>query len=102
MLSPFAFAVAVAVFLLSLAIGRIVAVSSILSAFAYAAVAIALLGDPWTPEHWPMTVFALLVAALILLRHRSNIRRLLSGNEAKIGERPSNQVAPTLEPHSES
>ncbi|MCJ7544590.1 MAG: glycerol-3-phosphate 1-O-acyltransferase PlsY [Phycisphaerae bacterium] len=34
---------------------------------------------------WPLLIFAGAVAALIVLRHRSNIRRLLEGTENKIG-----------------
>jgi glycerol-3-phosphate acyltransferase PlsY len=34
---------------------------------------------------WPLLAFAASVAALILLRHRGNIRRLLAGTENKIG-----------------
>ena len=36
-------------------------------------------------EVWPMGVFAVLMVALILLRHRQNIRRLLAGTENRIG-----------------
>jgi len=34
---------------------------------------------------WPLLAFGAAVAALILVRHRSNIRRLLTGTENKIG-----------------
>jgi glycerol-3-phosphate acyltransferase PlsY len=35
---------------------------------------------------WPLAVFAAIIAALILVRHASNIRRLLAGTENKIGK----------------
>jgi glycerol-3-phosphate acyltransferase PlsY len=35
----------------------------------------------------PVIVFGILVAALIVIRHRPNIERLLAGKEAKIGQR---------------
>jgi len=35
----------------------------------------------------PVTLFAALVAVLVLIRHRSNISRLLAGTEPKIGEK---------------
>lgn len=34
---------------------------------------------------WPLGLFAAAMAALILVRHRSNIKRLLAGTESKIG-----------------
>jgi glycerol-3-phosphate acyltransferase PlsY len=37
-------------------------------------------------ELWPMGLFAAAIVALILVRHRGNIRRLLNGTENKIGE----------------
>ena len=36
---------------------------------------------------WPLGVFAAAMAALIIIRHRTNIRRLLAGTESKIGRR---------------
>lgn len=36
---------------------------------------------------WPYTLFTLVGAALIIYRHRSNIKRLLTGTEHKLGER---------------
>ncbi len=44
----------------------------------------------WPVLHvWPLGVFAAVMVALILLRHRENIRRLLSGTENRIGSRSS-------------
>ncbi len=36
---------------------------------------------------WPLYVFSVLIAALVVWRHRSNIRRLLNGTEPQIGRR---------------
>ena len=36
---------------------------------------------------WPMGLFAAAIVALIVLRHRGNIRRLLAGTENRIGRR---------------
>ena len=38
-------------------------------------------------EHWPTGALAAVMVALILIRHRSNVRRLLNGTENKIGRR---------------
>jgi glycerol-3-phosphate acyltransferase PlsY len=34
---------------------------------------------------WPMELFAAVMAGLVIVRHRSNIRRLLDGTEGRIG-----------------
>lgn len=47
-----------------------------------------LFGWPWE-RGWPFVLVTLLMAALIILRHRSNVRRLLAGAENKIGDRKS-------------
>ncbi len=42
----------------------------------------------WPPTAlWPMGVFAALMVLLILLRHRANVARLLTGTENKIGRK---------------
>lgn len=42
----------------------------------------------WPPTTvWPMGLFAAAMVALILIRHRGNIRRLLNGTENRIGSR---------------
>ena len=41
---------------------------------------------------WPMLTFAAVMAALIVFLHRANIRRLLAGNENKIGRKKSTSV----------
>ncbi|MCH7703065.1 MAG: glycerol-3-phosphate 1-O-acyltransferase PlsY [Planctomycetes bacterium] len=41
--------------------------------------------DNYLADHWPLGIFALFVSVLIMVRHRSNIRRLLGGTESRIG-----------------
>jgi glycerol-3-phosphate acyltransferase PlsY len=41
---------------------------------------------------WPLLSFAAVVAVLIVVRHRSNIRRLLNGTENKIGRRKTDST----------
>jgi glycerol-3-phosphate acyltransferase PlsY len=36
-------------------------------------------------DHWPFLLFALTTSALLLLRHRENIARILAGTEARVG-----------------
>jgi glycerol-3-phosphate acyltransferase PlsY len=38
-------------------------------------------------DSWPLLVFSLLLGALVLVRHRANLGRLLAGTESKIGRR---------------
>jgi glycerol-3-phosphate acyltransferase PlsY len=37
-------------------------------------------------DRWPLVVFALLLAILIIWRHRENLARLVKGTEAKVGQ----------------
>jgi glycerol-3-phosphate acyltransferase PlsY len=73
---------AAAMFGLSFAIWRIVSLSSILAALTFAACQIARLWPGFfTQEQWSLTLFSLLVPALIIVRHRGNIVRLWRGQE---------------------
>ncbi len=44
----------------------------------------------WGPfgRQWPLTVFALLIAGMIIYRHRGNIARLRAGTEPRLGAHP--------------
>jgi glycerol-3-phosphate acyltransferase PlsY len=73
------------VFLLVLSVSRIVSLSSVV-----AATALPLLMLGWFPSQgfgirWPYLVLALVTTALVLWRHRSNLRRLLAGTEPRLG-----------------
>jgi glycerol-3-phosphate acyltransferase PlsY len=80
--APWAALAAIALFLIVLAISRIVALGSIVAAASFPFFA-------WTlgsGDRSPLCVavqFA--VALLIVLRHRQNIRRMLAGTESRIG-----------------
>ena len=69
------------------AISRYVSLGTILACIAYV---IAYLGwslfyaSPWDREHITMTVFCVLVTSLVVLRHKTNIQRLLAGTENRI------------------
>ncbi|MFP3936975.1 MAG: glycerol-3-phosphate 1-O-acyltransferase PlsY [Phycisphaerae bacterium] len=46
----------------------------------------------WPVAHvWPLVAFAAVMVALIVLRHRDNIRRLIAGTENRIGARHSDE-----------
>ncbi len=77
-LSPAAFAAFMGVFLLCLALTRFVSLGSMLGSLAFAVT----LGFV-APGGWrsPTFGFGVLVAALVIVRHHDNIRRLLKGTE---------------------
>jgi len=71
-------------------ISRYVSLGSIVAALAFVPL---LVGFTWGAyglppgEVWPLIVFSAVMAALIVLRHRANIRRLLDGTENTIDAR---------------
>jgi len=80
-LAPLATLVLIAVFVVVMLISRIVSLSSIAAALA-APISLWLLSYPAT-----YTVLATFLAAMIILRHRGNIQRLLAGTEPRMGLR---------------
>jgi len=83
-LSPPAFTVFVAVFLAAVGLTRYISLGSMLGAIAFAVTLVALRGLAS-----PAALFGTLVAALVILRHRDNIRRLLRGQEHRFSLRPA-------------
>ncbi|MDY6913622.1 MAG: glycerol-3-phosphate 1-O-acyltransferase PlsY [Planctomycetota bacterium] len=66
-------------------ISRYVSLASVVAAVAFVPLFVAF---NWPVGRlWPMGLFVAAMALLILLRHRSNIRRLIAGTENKIGRK---------------
>ena len=83
-------AIAIAAFLLVFKATRYVSASSIVGAvtFALAYVVVGLgLGWPILGTQWPLLLFAVLIALMIVFKHRGNITRLRAGTEHRIGAR---------------
>jgi len=80
-LAPIATVVALVVFALTLALTRYVSLGSMLGSVALA-VSAAVMG-----ASRPVVIAAALMAALIVWKHRANIRRLADGTESRIGRR---------------
>ncbi|MCD4825958.1 MAG: glycerol-3-phosphate 1-O-acyltransferase PlsY [Phycisphaerae bacterium] len=83
-------------------ISRYVSLASIVAAAAFLPLFVVwnglLLGWGQVPGLWPMGTFAAVMAGLIIFLHRGNIRRLLAGEENKIGGDKTKPQNPTPKP----
>ncbi len=79
-LMPLAAALLMPFFVLVVAITRIVSLASVLSALVFPVITFVLY-----PGRTPLLVMSLVASVLVLWRHRSNIGRLLRGEEPRIG-----------------
>ena len=87
-LVPVGSAIAAGVFALSMAIWRTVSLSSILAAVSFAASGMwKMWPTPFSSETWSLATFSLAIPLLIIMRHRSNIGRLLRGEEQRFGKK---------------
>ncbi|MDY7010760.1 MAG: glycerol-3-phosphate 1-O-acyltransferase PlsY [Planctomycetota bacterium] len=70
-------------------LGRYVSLASIIAAGAFPLLFVGdcLLFDRSVGQLWPLLAFAAAMAGLVIIRHRSNIARLLNGTENKIKKR---------------
>lgn len=84
-LAPAAAAIAFGVWLVFLLALRYMSVASMLGAIAapaaYAGLHWGRLGET---EHWSVLAFTAVVAALVVVRHRANIKRLIAGTESRV------------------
>ncbi len=83
-LDPLSAAIALGVFIIVVLITRIVSVSSMSAAVAFPIVVYVLGIFRETGHSITMTVFSILVAILLIVTHRKNIKRLLNHEEPKI------------------
>jgi len=84
---PWATLVAVGVYVLTLATSRLGSLSSLLASLAFAIVQTVLMvmEKHWV-ERWSLSAFTLAVPFLIIYRHRSNIARIIRGEESGLGQ----------------
>lgn len=79
--------VVVVVFIVCVLATRIVSLASMVGSgvFPLVYVGVALLrGKPVLGERWPLLAFAVLVAVMVIWKHRTNIKRLRAGTESRI------------------
>jgi glycerol-3-phosphate acyltransferase PlsY len=81
MLNPWVALGTLATFLLSLALSRIVSLSSILAAIAVNGFVLAL------HQPLPYLMFTILAGVYVIVRHQGNIQRLWAGTEPRLGEK---------------
>jgi len=93
-LAPLPAAVALGVFVGMVAAWRYISLGSMTAALVFL-IALVLVEDEPLGADLALTVFAAAMAALVILRHRSNISRLLAGTEHKFGQ---DRAAPTQTP----
>lgn len=80
-----------------LCLSRYVSLASLAAAGFLGLARLALTPDPFAPANALLTGFCLLTSALVLLRHRSNVSRLLHGTENRLPESPAMlQLSKTL------
>lgn len=75
---------------------RIISLSSMLGAvafpFVYAAASL-IRGQPILGDRWPLLAFAVLVAVMVVVKHRGNIARLRAGTEPRMVRREKAKAA---------
>jgi acyl phosphate:glycerol-3-phosphate acyltransferase len=82
-MSPLAFLVALVALIIPILITRYVSLGSIIGAFccALSMIILTVTGH----AYWPYSLFAVAAAAFIILSHRDNIQRILTGTERQLG-----------------
>ncbi len=86
-LAPFAFLIALAVFIVVAVISKYVSLGSIICAIAFAVANYFILYFTNSPNLLVETIFSALIAVSIIFMHRSNIVRLIKGEENKVGQK---------------
>ena len=76
---------ALGVWAVVLLLSRLMSLASLTAVVVLSALRLALTTDPWGRDELALTLFALAGSALVVVRHRSNIRRLLAGTEHRLG-----------------
>ncbi len=100
LLAPWATLIAFIVFAVSFAARRIVSLGSILAAVTFSVTVLAMSWPkPFASDRWSLSLFAIAVPGMIILRHASNIGRLIRGEEQPLTTSPTQPpITPDGEP----
>lgn len=91
-LAPLPLLISVAIWLLTVSVSRYISLGSMLSSISLVTCLILLGKDPFGQE-LPLTLFSIFISTLLIIRHKSNIKRLLNGTESKIGSKVNADVS---------
>ncbi|MBY0587790.1 glycerol-3-phosphate 1-O-acyltransferase PlsY [bacterium] len=83
-LTPWATLVGLATWILIVLLTRMISLGSMAFAIAFAVAHLVMTPTPWVREQWPLTLLVIVLALLILIKHRANFARILAGTEPKI------------------
>jgi acyl phosphate:glycerol-3-phosphate acyltransferase len=82
-----------ALWVILFALSRYVSLSSVIAAVAfplvYVLIAVSRGWEPWGNQR-PLLIFAVVIAVLVVYRHRTNLQRLLAGQENRFGRQRPN------------
>ena len=81
--NPLAIVLGLCVFAASTVISKIVSLSSLLATVTVVLLSIIFYND--SALLWPQALMAVVMGAMVFLKHKENIKRLIAGNENKIG-----------------
>ena len=85
-LAPVPLFIALAVWSLTVFISRYISLGSMISSIALVA-SIILFGNEPFGHGLYLTLFSIFISILLIIRHKSNIKRILNGTESKIGKK---------------
>ena len=81
--SPIAIISGLCVFAVTTLISKIVSISSLLATVTV--VVLSIIFSDKTALLWPQALLAIIMGAMVFFKHKDNIKRLIAGNENKIG-----------------
>ena len=87
-LVPIPAAIALATWALAVLATRMVSLASIAAVAALSAARLAFKLDPWSDANWLVTAFCLVGSLVVVIKHRSNLRRIWNGTESRIDDGP--------------
>jgi glycerol-3-phosphate acyltransferase PlsY len=91
-LMPVQLGIALGAFLIVVLATRYISAGSMIAGVVLVGAQMLYPDDPFAAEEIPNSVMAALICVLVIVRHRSNISRLLAGTESKIGAKKKEEA----------